>query len=148
MRKREIVFVDDEGFFTKRYREELEEHFEVSYFSSAMVALEYLRENHAAVDGMVLDIMMPPPEDNPPAAAAGLNMGIWVLEQMQQFLDSWTLPVLVLTNRNLAVVSEAVRNLGIPRQFIEIRSKVETPAFFLPQALATLIDLAHRPDGN
>lgn len=136
-----ILFVDDEGFFAKRYIEALNEQFDVTFIAGAEAALSYLRGNHGD-DALVLDIMLPVPQGDPPAAAGGLNTGIWLLQEFKKFHDPWTLPVLILTNRNSVLVKSAVDQLGIPRWLIDIRSKIETPAFYLPGAVHTLIAMA------
>ncbi len=134
-----ILFVDDERLFMKRYREVLDDNFTVTFIDNVVEALEFLRGT-PSIDALLLDIMMPPASQATiVATGGGLNTGLWLLQELKIIYDPWILPVFILTNRSLSVVSNAVKQLGSPQQFMEIRSKIETPAFYLPGAVEVLI---------
>jgi CheY-like chemotaxis protein len=137
---KEILFIDDEPFFASRYVEELEKRYTVHFRDSAEAGLKAFDE-HEAVGCVVLDIMMPPPEGVTLASTGdGLDTGLWVLETLKDKLIERRAPVIILTNRMASHVEETINGLGFPDGFIEVRSKIETPRFYLPHAIGRLLD--------
>lgn len=135
-----VIFIDDEGFFIKRYRESLETRFDVHYCDKAADGLAYL-QTHSDVDAVVLDIMMPTPDGvSDFDTSGGLDTGIWLLGHLMVKYNPWTLPLLILTNRNVAIVRDVITKLRLPAHLVEVRAKIETPAFFLPSVVESLIE--------
>lgn len=136
--KRKILFLDDEAFFAKGYRRELEKHFDVVFCEDAADALKLLRQD-ATIKALVLDVMLPPPQGvGADATAEGLETGIWLLSELGADM-LLRLPVVILTNRFRTDIQAGLARRRIPTDGIEIRHKLETPDWYLPQRLRNLI---------
>ena len=92
---------------------------------------------------VVMDIMMAAPLGAEKATAEGLDTGLWILNEIRAPLKNSGTPVIVLTNRSLPHISEALNAMEFPAGQIRAQSKVETPAFLLPKVVAAT--LASRP---
>lgn len=130
--KEEILFVDDEAFFAARYIENLSREFTVHFADNATTALHRL-ENSLHIKALVLDIMMPAPHKVPlDQTAGGLDTGIWLLRQIQEnHIAIWPFPVLILTNRNVDLVKTLLRDIQVSERYVEVRKKLDTPAFII-----------------
>jgi len=139
--KQKVLFVDDEPMFARAYVEALEKNFDVIYRTNVqdgMIAIRTLPDLRL----LVLDIMMPPPEEVPEEEVeGGLGTGVFMLKQIKSRVISKNrpLPVVILTNRRPDVVEQAVRNQGFTEDFVSIRQKNDTPAFFLPRLVTQSI---------
>lgn len=142
-----ILFIDDQRFFCKPYIEQLEKvGLRVQYCDSAT-------EGHALLLGpgefeaLILDVMMPPPADAPPVdEIAEGNTGLWLLKEVLPIVLSRPLPVVMLTNRTLAVVQEFVSKLPkVPKGLIDVRFKADVSNLLLPQIVQKQIALWREP---
>ncbi len=134
-----ILFIDDEGFWAKPYRERLEEEFDVHYSDDPADGREFFAKT-PRIDIIILDIMMPTPDGvDPRETDEGLDTGLWLLREMRGELIDRRVPVLILTNRRRAIVDEAVAHADFPAGLIEVRLKSETPAFFLPSRVHAMV---------
>ena len=142
---RTVLFVDDEGFFAKPYRMELEKKFTVLYRDSAQDALAALQE-HAEIAAVVLDVMMPTPDGVAETATSyGLDTGLWLLRQITPRIAAQPLPVVILTNRSRSLVQDTITEIHLPAGLVEVKTKPETPSFFLPHVVETILERCHRP---
>ncbi len=136
----EVLFIDDEKFYARPYVEALEENgFIVHSCFRAEDAAKFLQQN-PQIGCIVLDIMMPTPPGVPASETnQGLDTGLYLLSKFADDVTSKRYPVLILTNRNPEAVEQGLGRLGLPEFLVEIRRKIETPAFYLPQALQALL---------
>ena len=133
-----ILFVDDEPFFAARYVEALEQHYRVHFLNRAIEVVPFLDEN-PTVSAVVLDVMMPTPAGVDEAETQrGLDTGLWLLDKMQ-YLGTWPLPVLILTNRRPAAIAEELTTRKINRELISIRQKCDTRATLLPELVGEIL---------
>lgn len=139
MTKDLILFIDDQGSYSRLYIEELKQGFEVHWYWDAREAVDgILAEDEASL--IVLDIRMPtPPGVSADETEDGQMTGIWILEQVRKTLIERNLPVLILTNRAVSVVAPAVADASIPQGLYEIHPKYNTPCFKLPDLARTQI---------
>lgn len=142
--KVKLLFVDDEPFWARSYIQELEKDFEVDYATKAEQAVRMFKEGRP-YQAVVLDIMMAAPSGAEKATAEGLDTGLWILNQIRTPLKSRATPVIVLTNRSLLHISEALNAMGFPAGQVRAQSKVETPAFLLPKIVAAAIASSEKP---
>ena len=132
----EILFIDDDEWFARRYVEELRKHGYVVYECTRASDVEGYLHEYPEIAGIVLDIMMPTPPGVPPTLTNdGLNTGLWLLERIKDYVVSGPRPVLIVTNRNPAIVTDRLSQLQFPAELVEIRRKMDTPAFYLPVCL-------------
>jgi len=140
--KDEIILVDDEKFYAGTYRDALASQFVVHYRDTAHDAVGCLAE-HSNVRALVLDIMMPVPEGVSAAVTErGLTTGLWLLQHIKETVIGYSIAVIVLTNRNPDVLAGPLKELEIPDYLVEVRAKCDTPAFLLPEIVATSIQQA------
>jgi CheY-like chemotaxis protein len=143
MDKKRLLFIDDEPFFAEPYIRELEKDYEVILEESAINAIDAVNSarNWSAI---ILDIMMPSPPEKLGATADGLDTGLWLLGEIIGSVKLARIPVIILTNRNLPRVEEAideiVEDLDLEVDLIIVRSKIETPRFLLPRIVKGCID--------
>ncbi len=132
---RKILFVDDERMTSEGYKTALEKKFEVVYLASAEDGLEYIRRNVKVLSAAVLDVMMPAPSEALEVETCdGFETGLWLLECCQaELAEDWPFPVVILTNRLTSMVREGLSRRSIREDTIDIRRKIETPAFALPK---------------
>jgi CheY-like chemotaxis protein len=140
-----ILFIDDEELYARRYINHLEkQEFVVHYCDRAEDAQRFLEQN-TDIRGIVLDIMMPTPETvSDQVTNHGLDTGLWVLQQLKDYVICKPRPVLILTNRHPQIVEDGVRRVGLPSWLVEVRRKVETPAFYLPKHLGAFLEQARK----
>ena len=135
----EILFVDDEWFFAARYVQELRKHFKVHFLDRADEVVSFLQAN-PAIKALILDIMMPTPEGvSEEDTGKGMDTGLWLLEEIQKQVATWPFPVMILTNRNTGGIEQELRLREIPLKYVDVRWKLDTPAFYLPDLLIHLI---------
>ncbi len=134
-----LLFIDDEGFYARPYRDKLVRDHTVEFVDDAKLALEiFVRD--AAIDCIILDIMMPTPAGIAAAATDdGLITGIWWLEQAKDILVARRVPVMILTNRGRSTIESHVHDLSFPPDQVEIRLKAELPAFAISPKIKILL---------
>jgi CheY-like chemotaxis protein len=122
MKKRSIVFYDDEGWIVQPYVVELEKDFEVHFFEDVTNGEQIVANPEIKL--LILDVMMPTPTG---VAASATNnsqsTGIWFLKQIRNTVISRPLPVIVLTNRGISAVKAEIDGLGFDPRLVFIRSK-------------------------
>lgn len=135
-----VLFVDDEGFWAKPYRERLEDAFgHIHFCDDVDEARDYFAKT-LTIDILLLDVMMPTPEGaDPQETNSGLDTGLWLLKQMRDELIRRRVPVIMLTNRRRSIVDDGVRALDFPEGLVEVRLKQDTPAFYLPSRVSILV---------
>jgi CheY-like chemotaxis protein len=136
-----VLFIDDDGFFARPYREELESagYKPVLFCDNAEDGLALIRTNQE-VCIIILDIMMPTPQGvSANETNQSLDTGLWILHQTHDVILKRSLPVLVLTNRAMEIVEEGIRRLEIPAHLINVRQKIKTPAMNLPMYVRQLL---------
>jgi CheY-like chemotaxis protein len=106
--KKSILFVDDEPYYATHSVEALRDAgYAVEFEPSAEKGLAYFRANAAKLDLLILDYMMPTSVAVPASETLdGLSTGHWFLRQAKGQLEGNTLPVLILTNRNVETVKK------------------------------------------
>jgi len=141
-----IIFVDDEPFLSQGYVEALKNRFQVDFLVGARDAMNFMRRHGEAIRAAIVDAMMPTPDDaEDHETADGFETGLWLLARVQAELPKiWPIPTVILTNRSTTLVADALRRREIVGDMIEIRRKLETPAFALPKIVQARID---RPVG-
>lgn len=135
-----ILFIDDEAFFARPYVRELQKDHHVSFCESVVEAIDILKSNHD-IRALVLDIHLPPPVNVPAIYADdGVKAGLWFLEETRNIVITRFIPVLILTNRSLKVVSEGVEELRFPEQLIEVHHKTDTPCEKLRTRMGVMLN--------
>jgi CheY-like chemotaxis protein len=144
MAKKKIIFIDDDRAWSRPFVDELEKAYTVLYRRTAVAGRDAVSE-HVDTEVLILDIMMPPPsEDLESETERGLATGIWLLEQVRKTILERPLPVIVLTNRIFADVERRLADAGIPTDLLEVRSKMDTPRFYIPHLVGEMIDRARK----
>ena len=135
-----IAFIDDEESYSMRYVRELLDHFDTHYFDSASEGYAYC-SGLPNLKCVVLDVMMPPPDEvDLEEVNDGLETGIWILEKLQSQFVRDRVGVVILSNRNITLVRDAVSKIDMPKRAIEIRTKSDTPSWHLPILVRKVID--------
>jgi CheY-like chemotaxis protein len=138
--KQQVIFVDDESFWSTPYVQELEKLYDVLYHKNAEEGLTSV-SGHPQAKLLVLDIMMPAPTEAPGGRTEnGLATGIWFLEEIRKTIIERPLPVIVLTNRGLKAVEAGLADAAVPKGLLTVRAKIETPKFYLPHLVRETID--------
>jgi CheY-like chemotaxis protein len=136
-----VLIVEDDRFWARAYIRELEDFgFDVIYARSARDAVDLL--NHSLdFDAVILDIMMPAPEEVAESATEeGISTGLWVLEQIKHLIVPNMLCVWILTNRDLAAVTEKINDIGnLQKNLINLDRKCDVASNVLPPYLLALI---------
>lgn len=142
MTKKHVLFVEDDAFFARPYREALEEVFDVTFISDAGDAV-YAIKNRKDLSALVLDVMMPTPKGIASTATdAGFETGIWILRETRSQIMDCRIPVVVISNRSVAVVQRAVTRIDFnPRELVVVRQKVETLAPQLVKIVSSQISV-------
>ena len=145
-----VLFIDDESFFAKRYKRELEKHFDVVYCDRVAEAYGFLTSQPERFAAIVLDVMMPPPDFVEDAKTAeGYETGLWLLTISRQRTSAEKIhPTVILTNRDVQRVAEGLRRREVDpddRRLI-IRFKADTPARDLAEYVTTVIKRAAEQD--
>ena len=141
--KREILFIDDEPRYAIYYLENLKERFRVETTDNAESALRILKTNRN-IEALILDVMMPSPKGVPDdLTAAGVETGLWLLQEIKDNGQRWPIPVMILTHRNLEEVRAGLIERGIREQNVDVRAKLETPAFTVGAFLEKHIAKCH-----
>jgi len=136
--KKNILFVDDDSYWSQNYQEQLRKQNTVIYKSSADGAIAELSMNGGSIDLVVLDVMMDTPESvDLTETEGGLMTGVWILEKLKSLLTEKQMPVIVLTNRAKKLVVDSVNALGYPKGQVVVFSKSEMSAKQLPSAIQT-----------
>ena len=131
-----ILFIDDEPYYARHYVESLQKAGHTVVFEdNATSGLAYLMNNASSLSLVILDYMMPTPDGVPETDTFdGLATGRWVLRQARDLLESYDLPVLVLTNRNVETVKTEIGEFTLMKvgKLIRVRHKTETSRSYLP----------------
>jgi len=136
-----ILFLDDDAYWSKIYRENLKSEFTVIYKASADGAIAEISLNGGNIDALVFDVMMDTPESvDLTETEGGLMTGVWVLGKIKTIIIDRKLPVVVLTNRQKKVVIDAIHALGYPKGQVTVYTKVEMSAKQLPSLLLELLE--------
>jgi len=109
MEKKRILMIDDDKLPMEYYIRSLEKNnFEVKYFVRPDDAFAYLDKEKPHIDIIMLDIMLPPGEKyRGKQTNQGLRTGIFVLEDLRDYEDYSSTPVILLTNvRNPKTLAE------------------------------------------
>jgi len=138
--KHTVVFIDDEKQYAMRYVRELAAKFEIHYFDSASKGLMFCQD-HPTLKAIVLDVMMPPPEGvDMEDVNGGLETGIWVLDKLRAYVSEKAIGVIVLSNRNTDLIRDAIAQIGIPAENLDIIAKMDMTSRNLPIRVQMLID--------
>jgi len=139
-----ILFIDDEIFHSKRYRERLEEEgFEVLFVTKADVALDTLRSKALEIDLVVLDFMMPtPPSVSSTLTSDGQATGRWFLIECRDCLRDHKIPLLILTNKTLPATLGLLHDGGVFETELgfQVRHKGDTSAVDLVEIVRSIIE--------
>jgi CheY-like chemotaxis protein len=139
MDKPKVLLVDDDRFFARAYREALDREFDVEFVDNADAAIKRVKSPER-LDALLLDIMMPTPQGVAAEATDdGFETGIWVLRQTTATLIERRLPVLVLTNRAMRLVTEALLKINLPAGRVVARQKGDTKASELAKIVKDLL---------
>jgi CheY-like chemotaxis protein len=136
-----ILFVEDDKFWARAYIRELQDSgFDVIYARSARDAVDLLN-NSLDFDAVILDIMMPTPEEVADTVTEeGMSTGLWVLEQIKHLIAPNMLCVWILTNRDLAAVTEKINEIGnLQKDLVDLYRKRDVLSNFLPTYLLAKI---------
>lgn len=138
----EILFVDDERMPAEGYLDALAKHYSVHYEVGAQEALAFMIQSGERIRAAVVDVMMPTPDGvDDSETDGGFETGLWFLGRLKAELPRvWPIPTILLTNRPLSLVTDALRHRDILPNTIEIRKKFETPAFLFPKIVENLIN--------
>ena len=132
-----VLFVEDDKFWARAYIRELQDSgFDVIYARSARDAVDLLN-NSLDFDAVILDIMMPTPDEVADTVTEeGMSTGLWVLEQIKHLIAPNMLCVSILTNRDLAAVTEKINEIGnLQKDLVDIYRKRD----FLSNVLHTYL---------
>lgn len=144
-----IIFIDDEPYYTRPYRDGLKRgNFGVRYIESVTEAAETLVGlRRGDCDGLVLDLQMPRPENMTEAAAVQYVelTGLWLLGEYAKVIGDLGLPVAILTNVNPARFETALGNISLPKGQVKIFRKIESPARDFPDLLRSFMSRATAP---
>ncbi len=137
-----ILFIDDEPFAVRYYLEELREGFgkqRVVYVNNLEEAQRVLNQNIQNIEIVILDIIMPPSRDWD-KELVGLDAGIKFLMDNINQVNTHNIPVMLLTNRSLPIISDEIQRIRekITARF-EVRTKLDTPAWRLPDYVTIMI---------
>ena len=129
-----ILFIDDEPHRLREYEEALcEEGFKVTWATDAEEGMKTFLAHQSKIDVIILDVMMPPPAVWGDAMTDfGMRTGLKLLERIRE--ETECIPVMVLTNLSLSSVDLP------PYDLVELRTKMETPAFALPKLVKRLME--------
>lgn len=136
-----VLFVEDDKFWARAYIRELQDFgFDVIYARSARDAVDLLN-NSLDFDAVILDIMMPTPEEVADSVTEeGMSTGLWVLEQIKHLIAPNMLCVWILTNRDLAAVTEKINEIGnLQKDLVDLDRKRDVLSNVLPAYLLAKI---------
>ncbi|MCE2783409.1 MAG: hypothetical protein LW699_00840 [Pirellula sp.] len=136
-----ILFVEDDKFWARAYIRELQDSgFDVIYARSARDAVDLLN-NSLDFDAVILDIMMPTPEEVADTVTEeGMSTGLWVLEQIKHLIAPNMLCVWILTNRDLAAVTEKINEIAnLQKDLVDLYRKRDVLSNVLPAYLLAKI---------
>jgi CheY-like chemotaxis protein len=137
--KSKVLFVDDEGEWSGPYVEHLGQHFDVVPFRDPLEASKYLDTN-LDVNAVVVDIMMPTPENvSANLTSDGELCGLWFISEIRNYITGFRCPIVVLTNKTMALFSKQLDTLGIPPTLITCRQKRDTSRSQLPVIVEQMI---------
>ncbi len=138
-----ILFIDDEAYYTKAYRDELRKSgcevvFEDSVPRAATLLAEMTKGQH---DLIVLDLQMPRPENMPDAANIKYVelTGLWLLGEFAEKIKKLGIPVAILTNVNPTRFEAVLPSLAFSARNLKVFRKIDTPARNLPDALRSFV---------
>lgn len=117
-----VLFVDDEPEWCSLLHEALCEGFQVVVKNSADDAIAYVND-HLDIEGIVMDVMMPSPGGADDQTNHGLETGIFLIEQFREYILANKCPVIVVTNRDLDLIEQRLRAIGLPNDLMKFRSK-------------------------
>ena len=141
MEDRNVLFVADEPEWCSTYLESLAEAFRtVIVKHDASQCLKYC-EDHLDIDALIVDVMMPTPINvSSTETNSGLETGIYLIEQLRDYIMNYRCPIVVLTNRGRDLFMERFTTISLPKELWEIRQKGGTPSRGLPVLVKQLID--------
>lgn len=133
-----ILFVDDDRYFSRLYKENLEAVFDVVVCHDAERAVEQFRLDEKLV-AAVVDVMLPPPVGHEAECQDGYTTGIWILEQCQDIIHKRRISLLLFTNRGSSGVKEEIKNLAFDARITEVCWKISVSATHLAAKVNQLI---------
>lgn len=143
MKTLKILFVDDEPYYTRPYRDALATNgFDVRYTESVVEATTILAGLVAGeLDGLVLDLQMPRPESmNEAKAVQYVELtGLWLLGEFAKKIETLQIRVALLTNVNPARFVGALQTVPLRPETLKVFRKIETAAKDFPSKLRDLI---------
>ena len=144
-----ILFFDDEADYIRHYVNCTEED---GWECKMTPTIEQLLESLAAIEArdtemydepnvVVVDIMMPTATGIAKDIQDKLNVGIYVIEEWPlRKLRSGNIWIVVLTNRNPALVQASLREIGVADREIPVWAKHDVAASIFPQRLQEFLD--------
>jgi len=133
-----ILFIDDDRYFARLYKEALETEHDVVVCYDAETAVRHLLSDPEIV-GAVVDVMMPPPNGHEAECHDGNTTGVWVLAQCAEVILQRRVALLLFTNLGVKHVKDELRFLDLDPKISEVCSKVTISSDDLPARLDSLI---------
>lgn len=130
----QVVFVDDDGFFSQPWVAELRTEWCVQYIRTAEGAISYIRNVELPIL-LILDVQMPPPNiDLTVETDNGQTTGVWILSQCAEALHRTQSGVILLTNVDVREVQKRLRD----RKLEWLNSRVVSKSSATPGVLLTI----------
>ena len=145
MARQLVFFVDDDRFFARPWIDRLRDRFDVLHFGDAEDARQAIvNAPHASC--IVLDAMMPVPETaSAKETAEGIATGLWMLEQIKEFVTATSIPVVMLTNRDPDGFAKQIKIMDFKKGLVRVEWKPDSS----PDKLLALVrDLVARWDSE
>ncbi len=132
-----LLLVDDERLPMAPYEKALTMcHFEIERFYGVDETLLFARSQPRAIDGMILDCLMPPGEAfKQMDTARGLKTGIYLYNELRKIYQNK--PTILLTN--VSGVVELGKLQG-SNPFVKVTQKLQTPPFALAELVIQHIE--------
>lgn len=138
-----ILFIDDEPMYVHYYLQNLKTRFsnnKVIFRDNLKEARELINNHISELEILIIDIMMPPDDKlDFDEVDKGLKTGLFFLKQIAEQLYIHQVPVLILTNRDPNKIADEINELRKSLTRLEIRQKIDTPAFVLPNIVEVII---------
>lgn len=143
MSESKILFVDDEPEWCGLYLEALGAGFDVVLKHSAAEAIEHVH-NHMDIEGIILDIMMPTPIGiSSSKTNRGLDTGVWLVEQLVDYILVHKCPVIIATNREKSNFEARLSKLALPPELLQVKMKNDLKPSILAVMMKQLIRSVH-----
>ena len=133
-----ILFIDDDRYFARLYKENLQKVYNVVVCYDAETAVQHLQTDPDLV-AAVVDVMMPPPEGHEAECHDGNTTGVWILTQCQEVIRNRPIALLLFTNRGVKHVKDEILMLTLNPKITEVRGKNSIPSDELPEAVGAII---------